>query len=91
MFVREIFALRRKNYGFIRDTFFYLQKWAKWAFVLSPTFALSAKSYIYMYSETDTRTQQIGYYCLHPLNTEISFQANWKLSKHFFLGRQNKI
>lgn len=44
-----------------------------------------------MYSETDTRTQQIGYYCLHPLNTEICFQANWKLSKHFFLGRQNKI
>lgn len=44
-----------------------------------------------MYSETDTRTQQIGYYCLHPLNTEICFQANRKLSKHFILGRQNKI
>lgn len=44
-----------------------------------------------MYSETDTRTQQIGYYCLHPLNTEICFQANWKLSKHLFLGRHIKI
>lgn len=49
------------------------------------------KLHVYMYSETDTRTQQIGHYCLHHLNTEICFQANWKLSKHFFLGRQNKI
>lgn len=44
-----------------------------------------------MYSETDTRTQQIGHYCLHHLNTEICFQANQKLSKHYFLGRQNKF